>query len=57
MADITMCMNDECVLTVKCYRYNAEADIMQSYSNFEGGKDCEYFWSMKRSKNIETKEK
>ena len=36
MPDITMCKNDNCPLTVSCYRYNATpSQRLQSYDYFE----------------------
>jgi hypothetical protein len=35
MPDITMCKNDNCPLTVSCYRYNAKPSQLQSYAMFE----------------------
>ena len=35
MPDITMCKNDNCPLTVSCYRYNAKPSQLQSYDYFE----------------------
>jgi hypothetical protein len=35
MPDITMCKNDNCPLTVSCYRYNAKPSQLQSYAKFE----------------------
>lgn len=58
MPDITMCVNTECPLRDKCFRYRAKPDEWQSYSDFkpETGADkdwnfvvkCEYFWDATR---------
>lgn len=44
MPDITMCVNSECELKEKCYRFRAVPGIRQSYSLFFGGKDCGLYW-------------
>lgn len=48
MADITKCTNKDCPLKETCYRWTAEEDEMQSYSDFkpdENG-ECEYYWEV-----------
>ena len=47
MADITMCFATECDKKETCYRYLAEPDRLQSYSDFskyKEKKECEYYW-------------
>ena len=51
MADITMCVDNDCKLKDKCYRYNAPAsEFMQSYfmsSPYNKDKDnCAQFWNV-----------
>lgn len=38
-----MCLNKECSIKEKCYRYVAPPSQWQSYSMFEGGETCKYF--------------
>lgn len=57
MPDISMCVKDgnECPKKDKCYRYTAHPHIHQSYSNFWAEKkfrDCEYFWQIRKDKNL-----
>lgn len=35
MADITMCLNEECPASRECYRKNAKADYGQSFALFD----------------------
>lgn len=35
MPDITMCVNKQCPLRAKCYRYRAVPSTWQSYAKFE----------------------
>ena len=35
MADITMCISENCPYKDKCYRANTKPSIFQSWSNFE----------------------
>lgn len=52
MADITKCMNINCHLKNKCWRYLAPSDkYRQSYALFElkDGK-CNDFWEYKRKR-------
>lgn len=35
MADITICVNKECPLSVSCYRHNAKPSEFQSVAKFE----------------------
>jgi hypothetical protein len=44
MPDITMCTNGECSLKDSCYRFRAIPSPFQSYSHFEGDKDCQHYW-------------
>ena len=42
-----MCLNKDCKLKYKCYRFMAKPNnYRQSYSDFKPNKDneCEYFW-------------
>lgn len=43
MPDISMCQNESCPRKLDCYRYMAEPGMWQSYAEFPGGEDCEYF--------------
>ena len=50
MPDVTLCLNHRCPSKENCYRFMAEPDDYQSYSNFENSqKDgkCKYFWKLK----------
>jgi len=54
MATIAMCQNDTCPRKNDCYRYMAEPGMWQSYAEFPGGEDCEYFievswWFVRRA--------
>lgn len=55
MADITMCVDNECPMRDRCYRYTAKADEKyQSYADFgrgRGDKHCEMFWDNKNRSN------
>jgi len=56
MADITMCMGNNCNKKKKCYRYTAIPDQWQSWSSYDEIKKaghCEYFWNNKGMKNRE----
>lgn len=47
MADITMCMDNECPQNKTCYRYNAiPNEFRQSYfaNSPRKGEDCEYYY-------------
>lgn len=55
MPDITMCVNKQCPLRGKCYRYRAVPDDWQSYTKFEPQErigspayaaDCYDFWEI-----------
>ena len=46
MPDITMCINGDCPLKEKCYRFRAKPSFRQSYSHFFGGKDCGLYWEI-----------
>lgn len=51
MPDISMCLNENCKLKHKCYRYCAiPSEHWQAYftGNFIDGK-CEYFWKIENS--------
>lgn len=59
MADISMCINEECPLKENCYRYTAPAaEFWQAYGDFEyfiNDKKqvvCDHYWdnSAQRSK-------
>lgn len=48
MSDICMCSNIKCNKRDTCYRAQAKPNPhYQTYSEFPGGKDCEYYWRMK----------
>ncbi len=47
MADISMCMNEECLSRNVCYRYKAERSVPQWWFDFkpkDGEEKCEDFW-------------
>lgn len=48
MPDISMCMNEECNIKEKCFRYMATPDKIQSYSRFneDNQKKCGYYWPL-----------
>ena len=48
MPDISMCMNNLCVLKETCYRFKAKpCKYMQSYAIFEEIKGkCKYYWKL-----------
>ena len=48
MADISMCLNEDCPLKEKCYRYTAPASDYQYYSDFKyvEGEGCDFFWEV-----------
>ena len=58
MPDITMCLNVDCKMKDKCYRYKAIPDILQSYAKYEpnNGK-CDNFVKNKNTKEIGEKKK
>lgn len=67
MPDITMCVNKQCPLRSKCYRYRAVPDGWQSFAKFEpsnkafGGYgdtvlDCDYFWEIEGRVLLSTEE-
>ena len=43
--DITKCANEACVKKEQCFRYTAQAELIQSYSLFvpEANGNCEFF--------------
>ena len=51
MPDITMCKNDNCPISNKCYRHEAIPNEYnnQSWNNFQFSEDdgCEYFKAIK----------
>ena len=46
MADITKCQGRNCERKETCYRYTAQADDWQSWSDFDKLEDCEYYWKI-----------
>ena len=46
MADITKCQGRNCERKETCYRYTAQADDWQSWSDFDQLEDCEYYWKI-----------
>lgn len=55
MPDITMCCNDDCPLAKKCYRHEAQPGDWRSYFyNFEGRKDCQWYWPMEEKDESNT---
>ena len=51
MPDITLCQSHECIKKEQCYRYKADPNIMQSYSNFlNNDLTCDSFISLKEYK-------
>ncbi len=49
MADISKCMNEECLSRNVCYRYKAEPSEYQWYSDYQpkdGEEKCESFWPL-----------
>ena len=55
MADITKCQGRNCERKETCYRYTAEADDWQSWSEFDMVKDCEYYWKIESEEQNETR--
>jgi hypothetical protein len=54
MPDVSMCMNKECPLKEKCYRFTATPnEHIQSYGMFEPDKEgkCDYYLNNKGYKN------
>ncbi len=52
MPDITMCSNDDCPMSLRCYRHEAEPNMRwQSYSAFSPAEDgkCNHFWAIDHS--------
>jgi len=50
MPDVSMCMNEECPLKEKCYRFTATPnERIQSYGMFEPDKEgkCDYYLNNK----------
>lgn len=44
MPDISMCLNDSCVLSNTCYRFKAKPNTIQSYSEFKPKDNvCDYY--------------
>lgn len=60
MPDISMCVNKDCPLRMKCYRYTAIPDkYWQSFSTFQPNAEgtCDSFWdNTGRTKNPLLKE-
>lgn len=58
MPDITMCINKNCPLRAKCYRYRAVSSTWQSFANYQFytiaklsdpaiyETKCDYFWEI-----------
>ena len=56
MADITKCVNKNCKVRYKCYRYTAKPSMYQSYSDFNNKKinskeECEHFYPFNTTKH------
>ena len=53
MADISMCMNEDCEMEKKCYRFTARPNpYRQAYCYFkpvEGASGCEHFWPLPKA--------
>lgn len=50
MADITKCLNENCHIKQKCYRWTAPSDDYQSYADFKPNEDdtCDNFYERER---------
>lgn len=48
MPDITMCINQNCLVKERCYRYRAIPSGYQSMAVFEPNSNglCSYFWNI-----------
>lgn len=45
MPDIAMCINEDCPIKSRCYRYTATPSTPQSFSLFHwDGIGCDHFW-------------
>ena len=54
MPDITLCINTNCPLKDKCYRYTAKPELLQAYTRFEYDEKtntCKYFINNKTKEN------
>lgn len=54
MADISMCLNENCKIKSDCYRYTAKPNPWrQSYSKFDSknGEKCVHFIKIRKEKN------
>lgn len=55
MADITMCLDDECKKRLDCYRFTApKSTILQSYfmESPRKGDNCDQYWEAHKKKII-----
>ena len=58
MADIAMCLGQDCAVRQHCYRFRALSDgEYQSYSNFDRlpiakQEDCTYFWPIEKADGL-----
>ena len=63
MSDISKCLNDDCPLKDKCWRFTAPANsLWQSYGSFqyeiiENKIKCDGFWNNKEYKNEDYKDR
>ena len=57
MPDITMCMNDDCELKNTCYRHEAKAGQIQSWSAFSPNNEgiCEEYWEIRNDESRTTR--
>ena len=57
MPDISMCQSKSCPSREKCYRHEAEPDMLQTYANFDeirGDADkCDRFWPLRTTKEAD----
>ena len=51
MPDIAMCINEDCALKFKCYRYTANPnEFWQAYNVFRPEKgECDHYWEDTRT--------
>lgn len=64
MSDISKCLNLDCPLKDKCWRFTSPTDsLWQVYADFtyeitkDGKVECEYFWDNKGRKNEDYKDR
>lgn len=58
MADLAMCLYEECPKSKECYRFKAEASEWQSYMEFKNicGEFNLFKWFWKMENSLEVKE-